>query len=101
MKRRANKVDANHGEIRDALRAAGANVVDCSHIGGGFPDLLVSFRSQIFMVEVKDGAKSPSQRKLTADQVEFHKNQRTHGVHVHVVYDVDDALSVIGARRVA
>lgn len=42
MTRRAAKVDRNHAEVRDGLRALGWNVVDLSHVGGGVPDLLVS-----------------------------------------------------------
>jgi len=99
--RRANRVDENHAEIRDALRAAGAVVVDTSHIGQGFPDILCSFKGQVHMIEIKDGTKSASQTRLTKDQIAFHVEQASVGVMVFVVYDTDQALRVIGARRTA
>ena len=69
---RARKVDANHSAIIAAIRAFGMGVYDSSAYGGGFPDLVCSYAGQCFLVEIKDGAKYPSQRKLTEAQVKFH-----------------------------
>ena len=66
--RRAARTDANHREIVAALRKAGASVADLSAVGGGVPDLLVGFRSRNWCLEVKDGKKPPSARKLTPEQ---------------------------------
>lgn len=44
MKRRACRVDDNHGAVRNALRKAGAFVADTSGAGSGFPDLVVACR---------------------------------------------------------
>jgi hypothetical protein len=98
-RRRAAKVDSNHGEVRDTYRKAGAVVADTSGAGSGFPDMVVSYRGQVHLVEVKDGSKPPSARKLTPDQVKFHAEQASVGVTVHVVTCVDDALIAIGARK--
>lgn len=96
--RRAARVDDNHGDIRAAYRAVGAVVEDTSGVGDGFSDLVVSYRDQVYLVEVKDGSKPPSARKLTPDQVKFHARQLSAGVVVHVVTSVDDALAVIGVK---
>jgi len=72
--RYAAKVDANHTDIVSVLRAAGATVHSMAALGGGFPDLLVGYRNKTALIEVKDGAKSPSKRKLTPDQRDFHAN---------------------------
>ena len=69
--RRAARTDANHREIVDALRKVGASVADTSSIGLGFPDLVVGFRGRNLLLEVKDGKKSPSKRKLTVHQDVF------------------------------
>lgn len=98
MKRRANRTDENHAAIRDAMRGTGAFVVDCSHVGAGFPDFLVFFRGSCIPVECKDGAKSPSRRKLTPDQVDFHAEALARGVSIAVVKTVDEALAALGAR---
>lgn len=90
--RRAAKVDENHSEIVRVLRKMGAMVVDCSRMGQGFPDLNVVYRYIIAYVEIKDGSKSPSARKLTPDQVAFHTRCLLHGVKVHIVTSVEDAV---------
>lgn len=88
----ARKVDRNHGEIRDGLRAEGFSVVDTSAVGGGFPDLVV-FRDDTGMVllEVKDGHKPPSGRKLTEAQVEMRKR-----LPFKIVTSLLEALFVLG-----
>jgi Holliday junction resolvase len=70
--RKYGKIDENQNELVEYLRMAGAKVLIMSNMGGGCPDLLVGWRGKLTMVEVKDGKKPPSQRKLTTDQEEFH-----------------------------
>ena len=45
-------------------------------------------------MEIKDGAKSPSARKLTADEVKFHQGWRG---AVTVVNSLGDAINQINA----
>jgi len=68
---RARKVDDNHTEIVATIRAAGFSVHDTSAVGQGFPDLVCGYGGRTFLVEVKDGSKSPSRRRLTAAQADF------------------------------
>jgi hypothetical protein len=49
-----------------------------------------------FLLEVKDGAKPPSARKLTPDQVSWHDTWRG---QVAVASSVKEALKIIGALR--
>lgn len=70
--RRAAKIDANQSEIVAALRAIGATVAVTSTVGQGFPDICVGYRGRSILMEVKDGSKPPSERKLTPDQELFH-----------------------------
>ena len=92
--RRRARVDANHSEVRSALRAAGWTVVDCARIGAGFPDLIIARRGVIRMVEIKDGAKVKSAQKLTEDEVQFHALMAAAGVTVSVVTSVEEALAL-------
>jgi Holliday junction resolvase len=92
--RRRARVDANHAEVRSALRAAGWTVVDCARIGAGFPDLLIAKHGRIVMVEIKDGAKVKSAQKLTEDEVQFHALMAAAGVTVSVVTSVEEALEL-------
>ncbi len=95
--RRAARTDNNHAEIVAALRSVGAGVCDLSAVGKGCPDLLVAYRGRWLTVEVKDGSKPPSARKLTAEQQKWHA---AHPAQVHVVKNVDEALQAIGAVAV-
>lgn len=92
--RRAAKVDANQDQVVSALRAAGAQVQSLAAIGKGAPDLLVSFRGNLHLLEVKDGSLSPSRQKLTEDQRTWHQ---AWGAVVEVVNSPEQALRAIGA----
>ena len=92
--RRSAKIDANQNDIVNALRRAGATVQSLAANGQGVPDLLVGFKGQTFLFEIKDGDKPASARKLTPDQVEWHKAWR--GGPLVVVESAEQALSVVG-----
>jgi hypothetical protein len=94
MARRAAKVDANHDAVVCALRAAGAVVHSLAGLGNGIPDLLIAFRGQTLLMEVKDGAKVKSAQKLKPLQVEFFKTWT--GGPLSVVDSPDAALRAIG-----
>lgn len=92
--RRASAVDSNQSAIVAALRAVGATVQSLAEVGKGVPDLLVGHRRATYLLEVKDGERSPSEQALTPAQVTWHRRWR--GLPVHVVRDVGEALAVIG-----
>jgi hypothetical protein len=91
-----HRVDANQGEIVAALRAVGCEVQSLAAVGAGCPDLLVSRAGKTYLIEVKDGSKPPSRRRLNADQVAWHRRWRA---PVHTVNDVDEALAAVGAKH--
>lgn len=97
MPRYAAKVDKNQKEVVKALRKAGASVQHLHAVGAGCPDILVGYQGANHLVEIKDGKKPPSARKLTPDQVEWHDEWRG---SVHVVKSVTEALAVIGVVMV-
>ncbi|WP_186425079.1 hypothetical protein [Cupriavidus metallidurans] len=90
--RRAAKVDANQTEIVAALRKIGATVQPLHAVGQGCPDLLVGWRGMTSLLEVKDGKKPPSARKLTEDQEKWHAEWRG---QVAVVETVEQAIAAI------
>lgn len=59
------RLDANQKEIVKKLRANGWFVQSLASLGGGVPDLLIARDGEIFLLEVKDGKKCASQKKLT------------------------------------
>ena len=91
--RRAAKTDANHQAIVAALKKIGAKVVDLSAVGNGVPDLCVGLANRWVMVEIKDGAKCPSARKLTPDQIKWHQEHA--GLPVFVVLNEEEAIAAL------
>lgn len=93
--RRAAKIDANQTAVVNALRKFGCAVQSLAAIGAGCPDLLVGYRGQNILMEVKDGSKCPSARQLTILQHAWH---RAWPNKVHVVESVDQALEIVKGK---
>lgn len=85
MPKHAKRVDANQQEIVQALRAIGVSV----WVIGEPVDLMIGYRGRSGALEVKDGSRPPSERKLTAQQVDFFRDDR--GFH-RVVETTDEAI---------
>lgn len=94
--RRAAKVDANHEAVVSALRSCGATVHSLAAVGDGCPDLLVGWRGMTLLVEVKDGSKPPSRRRLTQAQVDWHAAWR--GGMVAIVESPEAVLALLEVR---
>lgn len=90
--RRAARVDDNQQKIVDALRRAGAFVRVVTQ-GDGLPDLLVGYNGYTLLLEVKDGSKPPSARKLTDAEENFFMNWR--GGLLAVVKSPQEALDIL------
>lgn len=93
--RRAARTDANQEAIVAALRAHGCSVQILSAVGKGCPDLLAGWRGENWLFECKDGAKTPGNRPLTGDQVQWIKDWRG---RVAVVLSPAEALAAIGVQ---
>ena len=88
----AKRIDSNQNSIVKALRDHGATVRVVSQ-GDGLPDLLVGYKGETVLLEVKDGDKFPSQRKLTTAEQKFF-DEWTGGILV-IVNSVEEALDVL------
>ena len=89
--RRAARRDDNEKQIIDALRRCGAYVKSINN--DGTFDLLVAYRNRTLLLEVKDGSKPPSARKLTDAEQKFHDEWPND--NLHIVTCVDDALALL------
>lgn len=88
---RVARVDDNQSEVVSAFRKLGWAVA-CTHtIGKGFPDLVISRGDYTALVEVKDGNKSPSKRRLTPDEELFHA---TWPGAIYIVESVEDVIRI-------
>lgn len=86
------RVDANQAEIVTALRRLGCTVMSIASVGNGCPDLVIGVQGRNVLLEVKDGRKPPSARKLTPAEREWIDAWRG---QVNVVESVDDAIEAV------
>lgn len=96
--RYAARQDANHQEVVAALRKMGASVADTSRLGDGFPDLVVGWRGINVLFEVKDGAKRPSEIKLTPKETAFADKWNGQYCVVYSAEDAQDYLRIIAMQ---
>jgi len=89
--RRAARRDDNEQSIIKAMRAEGAYVKQIND--EGLFDLLVSHRGETLLIEVKDGAKPPSARRLTDAEQKFHDEWP--GSDLYIVNSVEEALLLL------
>ena len=82
----AGKVDANHGPIVDALRAAGVVVRSLAGIGDGMNDLLCIVPQATFLIEVK----MPGEQ-LTPAQKRWHVEAPWRN---HIAYSAQQAVEI-------
>lgn len=90
--RRAAKKDRNHELIVTALRKVGVRVRTLNE--KDLPDLLTGFEGTLRLLEVKDGERKPSERRLRSGQQAFFAE--FNGCPVYKVENVFEALSVHG-----
>ncbi len=89
--RRAARRDSNESDIVKAMREAGAYVKVIND--EGLFDLLVSYRGETLLIEVKDGAKPPSARRLTEAEQKFHDEWP--GADLYIVNSVEEAVALL------
>lgn len=95
MSRKAG-LDSNHHAIVAVLEAMGCSVTSLAAVGGGVVDLLVGCSGVNLLMELKDGDKSPSRRRLRKSQVDWHASWRGQRC---VILSVADAINVVNATR--
>lgn len=87
------RTDRNHAEIINALRKIpNLSVFSTHEVGKGFPDIVVGYKGVNYLIEIKDGNKPPSARKLTPDEVKFHSNWRG---QIKIVNNLDEVLNLL------
>ena len=96
--RRASRRDDNEPAIIREMRAAGAYVKPIND--GGTFDLLVGYNGpsgkfHTLLMEIKDGTKPPSARKLTPAEQKFHDEWP--GDNLYIVTSIADALAILAA----
>lgn len=90
---RAKRVDDNQKQIVKQLRQMGISVRHLHMIGQGMPDLVLGFRGVNYLIELKDGKKISSKKKLTDDEQEFFNDWRG---QVAKCETLDEIIKIVG-----
>lgn len=90
----ARRVDANQSEVVEALRACGWYVCVTSAFGGGFFDAIAVKPGRVTFLEIKDGSKPPSARRLTEAEQAMHADFRAAGADVVILETMEQAISL-------
>ena len=97
------RLDSNHGAVVEALATLpGILLQSLAIVGAGCPDLLVGYRGEWALMEVKDGDKPPSARALTDPEKGWHKRARAAGCEVVIADSPEDAVLAVmrmGAKQ--
>lgn len=87
------RTDSNHAEIIKALRKIpNLSVFSTHEVGKGFPDIVIGYKGINYLIEIKDGKKPPSARKLTDSEVKFHQDWRG---QIKIVNNLDEVLNLL------
>lgn len=86
-------VDANQSDIVAYARRLGFSVAVTAKLGKGFPDIVMGKNGRNWLVEIKDGSKPPSQRKLSESEQKFHSEWRGQICIVESRDDIDAIYS--------
>ncbi len=95
---RIRKVDVNQPAIVKRFRDLGCSVCILSSVGNGVPDILVSYHWETpwtALVEIKDGSKPASAKKLTPDEQKFHDNWQGEIYIIGSEQEVDDLIKKV------
>jgi hypothetical protein len=92
--RTAARVDANQKEIVEGLRKLDAYVLITSQLKNAF-DILVGYKGNTYIIEIKDGSKPEKQRQLTKGELKCMEGFQKVGVKYHVINSLDEAISLL------
>jgi hypothetical protein len=94
--RRAAKKDDNHNEIAKAFRALGCGWIDTYQFGSPMLDGLAEINTETWMIEIKDGAKPKSARKLTVGET---KSFSTWRGKMAIIESLSDVVALVNKVR--
>lgn len=99
---RIRRADANQKAVIAALRSVGATVVSLHAVGGGVPDLLVGYRGETYLLELK-GSKSASSSKTGGGKKTIPRQEAWRaawrGRAVRILEDEDDLAAFYRAIK--
>ena len=93
------RTDSNQSCVVERLRRLGCLVLPIHMVGHGCPDLICGIYHPVSdkplllcLIEIKDGEKPPSQRKLTPDEAKFHSDWEG---FVYIINSAEEAQELV------
>ena len=94
----AHRLDQNHGTIVHELEKLGFATLPLHSLGHGWPDVLVSDPTDMWLLEIKKprtpGDEDPRPGRLSKKQLDFHARWR--GKPIVVAHSTEEFLAKIG-----
>ncbi len=90
------KADDNQVKVAEAFRRLRWSYKHTHTIGKGFPDGIAGYNGVNYLIEIKDGSKVKSQRKLTEDEQKFHDEWKG---QVVIIESVDDVIRFVKEKQ--
>lgn len=96
MKRYAFRKDANHGKIKDAFLSLHWAIYDSASDNAPYDLIVRNVRNPVLFIEIKDGDKPPSQRKLKPRSEDF---RRLFSNVYRIIESVEDVYALSGISK--
>jgi hypothetical protein len=91
-----NKKDANHAVIIQAFEKFGCPVLDLSSMGCGVPDLLISCRSELHLVDIKNLQTGYGRKGLNKRQQKWALEWQ--GGPVYLIHSIEEVADFVAGR---
>lgn len=95
---RASRIDGNQASLDKLAADLGAVVIRASVAPELGFDRLYAYRGRLHIVEVKDGGKAPSKRRLTENETRLRDRLEAVGVAYNVIETEADLLRLFGVE---
>jgi len=95
----ANKTDSNHKEISKHFEDFGCSVLKIADLPNCC-DIIVSKHGRSIFIEIKDGKKPPSARKLTDGELKFKAETKGAWRLVQSIKDADDVIAELTSSNI-
>lgn len=90
------RTDGNQTQIFKVFRGMGCTVLNLSNLGHSADALVAITPVRQPLIEIKDGSKPPSQRKLTPAEEKFHREWKG---ELYIINNEDEAIALVNRIR--
>lgn len=90
------RTDSNQKEVFKVFRDMGCTVLNLSNVGACCDCLVAVSPTRQILIEIKDGSKPQSQRKLTRSEAKFHDEWKG---ELYIINNIHEAIALVNRCR--